>query len=74
MVVNPKKKLNTWSNTLKLLFLFIAILIFLPIDFYLILPIIGTVESVVIYFVYLFIVAILIRRWSFKRFGKEEND
>jgi uncharacterized membrane protein (DUF2068 family) len=74
MVINPKKKLNTWSNTLKLIFLIIAILIFYPIEFYLILPNIGIIENFVIFIVYLFIVVILIRRWSFKRYGKEEFD
>jgi hypothetical protein len=72
MVINPKKKLNTWSNTIKLILLIIAILLFYPVEFYLIFPIFGIIQGIVIFYIYLFIVAILIRKWSFNRYGKEE--
>ena len=74
IVINPKKKLNTWSNTLKILILGVSVAVFFPIVYFLIYPIIGALWSLVIYFVYLFINAFLVRVWSYKKFGKEEHE
>ena len=68
--MNPLKKVNTWVNTIKIILLIISILIFFPIAYSIILPLFGNIWSVVIYFVYLFIIAMVIRRWSYKKFGE----
>ena len=60
------------ATGLKVGLLLIAIVLFLPIEVYLIYPLIGALGTLVLYFVYLFIIAFLIRRWSYKRFGNEE--
>ena len=74
IVLNPRKKLNTWSNTYKAVLFIIAIILFLPIEFYLIYPTVGAAGSIILYFAYLIVMAILIRRWAYNKFGREEFD
>ena len=56
-------KFNTWIHTKKMLLLIFAILVFFPIAYFLVYPNIGAFASIVIYFIYLIVVAILIRLW-----------
>lgn len=56
------QKFNTWSHTKKMLILILAIAIFFPIDYFLLFPYAGAIWSIVAYFVYLIIMAILVRQ------------
>ena len=66
------KELNKWSNTLKAIILVIAIAVFSPILYFLIYPQIGSALSIVIYFIYLFIIAIFIRFINFKKLDESK--
>jgi len=63
-MVDNWNKFNTWVHVKKMLILIFAILIFLPLFYFLLYPNIGFIVSMVIFFVYLLVVAFLIRIWA----------
>jgi len=69
-MVDTWQNFSTWNHTKKILILILAIVIFFPIDYFLFYPHIGAVWSIVAYFAYLIVVAILIRQWAHKKFGE----
>ena len=58
---NSWSKFKTWIYTKKMIILIIAIILFFPVLQLVIYPIIGPLKSIIIYFLYLIIIAILIR-------------
>jgi len=67
-MVDTWRKFDTWVHTQKMLLLIVALVVFFPVSWYLLLPNIGNIGSVVIYFVYLIIVSLLIRNWGKRKF------
>ena len=63
------KQLERWTNILKAFILILAVLVFLPIVFFLYIYI-GIIGGIVIYSAYLFIVSVHIRNWVEKKFGE----
>lgn len=79
-MVDTWQNFNTWNHTKKILILMLAIVIFLAVDYFFFYPHIGAAWSIAAYFVYLIIVAILIRHWAHKesltnkpKIGRVEN-
>ena len=70
-MVDTWEKFGNWVHTQKMLLLIVAIVVFFPVAWYLLLPNIGNIGSVVIYFVYLIIVSLLIRNWGKRRLEEE---
>ena len=66
------RELDKKSNTVKAILLILAIVVFFPIVYFLIYPSVGGIVSLVIFLVYVVVIAVLIRGWSYKKFGKEE--
>jgi len=65
------RKLNRWGNTLKVLLLMFAIVIYVLIIYFVLYEIIGVVASIVLYLFLLFVTAYLIGNWVNKKFGKD---
>ena len=63
-------KFNTWIHVKEMLILIFAILIFVPVIYFLLYPTIGIISSMVIYFAYLIVVALLIGLWAKKKLEK----
>jgi hypothetical protein len=61
---NTWNKFNTWAHVKKMLFLIFAVVVFFPILYCVILPIIGAVASIVLFFVFLIVISFLIRIWA----------
>lgn len=55
------EKLDTWVHVKKAIALIVAMVLFFPIDYFLLLPIIGNTSSILIYVIFLFIVGYIIR-------------
>jgi hypothetical protein len=67
------KKFDTWVHTQKVLLLIVAIVVFYPVFFFLFYPNLGFIRSIVLFFVYLIIVAIPIRIWGKRELDKEDT-
>jgi|GEM_PF-6760319 len=63
-MVDTWKKFDTWAHVKKMLFLIFAVVVFFPILYCVILPIIGAVASIVLFFVFLIVISFLIRIWA----------
>ena len=70
-MVDTWRKFDSWIHTKKMLLLIVAIAVFFPIVYLLLYPLIGTAVSIVIYLVYLIVVAFLIRNWGKRKFEEE---
>ncbi len=70
-MVDTWQKFDTWFHTQKILLLIVAIAIFFPIVYFLLYPNIGAIGSIVIYFVFLIIVAFLLRIWGNNKFKEK---
>jgi len=65
------KKFDTWVHTQKVLLLIVAIAVFYPVLFFLLYPNIGAMPSIVLFFVYLIVIAIPIRIWGNRKLDEE---
>lgn len=70
-MIDNWKKFDTGIHTQKGVLLIVAILIFFPVFYFFLYPNIGTVESIVTYFVFLIIAAFLIRIWGKRKFEEK---
>jgi len=64
------EKFDTWTHVKKMLLLIFAIAVFFPIFYFLLLPNIGAIGSIVVYLVFLLVVGFLIRIWGKKKLEK----
>jgi len=55
------EKLDTWIHVKKAIILLVAIILFYPLVYLILIPIIGIYSSIIIYFLYLFFVGYIIR-------------
>lgn len=71
-MIDTWQKFDTWVHTQKMLLLIVAIAVFYPVVFFLFYPIFGAIGSIVLFFVYLIVIAIPIRLWGKRKFDEEE--
>ena len=64
------KKFDNWTHVQKMLLLILAIAVFFPIIYFIFLPIIGAVVSIVVYLVLLLVIGFLIRIWGKEKLEK----
>ena len=75
-MVDTQKKSDTWEmftwiNIQKMLLLIVAIAVFFPVVYFLYYPNIGAFGSIIIYFAFLILVALLIRKWGKEKFKEK---